>query len=249
MVTWTGYLSRFHDERAGITEAVLSRCVDQYGATPYDWLGELASGPAVILDLACGSAPLWPALHDRRYLGVDRSTAELALAASRGAGPLVRADAAALPVADRAVRLVVCAMALMLLEPLPWVLAEIARVLAAGGRLVVIVPHRRPLTARDVAVVTGLVATLGRLSYPNDPLLADPSGAFTAAGLRLVGDEARRFEYRLTGRGDGDALLDSLYLPGMPGRRLRAARALLHALARVQATVPVPIRRLIAVPQ
>jgi SAM-dependent methyltransferase len=248
-MTWVEYLARFHQQRAGVTERVLRRCVDRRGATPYDWLAEPAADAAPVLDLACGSAPLWPRLAGRRYLGVDRSTAELALAASRGAGPLVRADAAALPVADRTVRLVVCAMALMIVEPLPRVLAEIGRVLAPGGRLVAIVPTSGPPPARDVAVAAGLVATAGRLSYPNDPALADPSDVFTAAGLRLVGDEARRFTYRLTAPADADKLLDSLYLPRVPPRRVRVARAYLHMLARVHARVPVPIRRLVAVPR
>jgi SAM-dependent methyltransferase len=260
-VTWTEYLAGFHHERAGVTEVVLSRCVDRRGATPYDWLAELASdsaeppaaslasrdrSDAPVLDLACGSAPLRRVLAGCGYLGVDRSAAELSRAASQGAAPLVRADGAALPVADRTVRLVVCAMALMLLEPLPRVLAEIARVLRPGGRLIAIAPAHRPLTARDAGVAAGLVATVGRLSYPNDAALANPSSGFAAAGLRLVGDESRRFTYRLTGPGDADLLLDSLYLPGVSRHRVRAGRAYLRALARVGATVPVPIRRLVA---
>lgn len=202
---------------AGATETVLRRCVDRRGVNPYEWLAELAGEAAPVLDLACGSAPMWPALAGRRYLGLDRSDAELSGAAARGAGPLVRADAAALPVADGAVRLVVCPMALMLLRPLPQVLAETARVLAPGGRLAAIVPADRPLSVRGAAVAAGLVAALGRrLSYPNDAALADLSGRFAAAGLRLAADQLQRFAYRLTSRGDADALLDSLYLPDLP---------------------------------
>jgi SAM-dependent methyltransferase len=245
-VTWAGYLARFHHERAGVTELVLGRCRDRRGTTPYEWLAELVDDRGPVLDLACGNAPLWPWLAGGGYLGADRSAAELALAASRGAGPLVRADSAALPVAGDTVRLVVCAMALMLLEPLPRALAEVARVLRPGGRLVAIVPAHRPLTARDAVVAAGLVAAVGRLSYPNGAALADPAGGFAAAGLRLVGDEARRFGYRLTGPADADALLDSLYLPGGSRHRVRAGRAYLRALARVRATVPVPVRRLVA---
>lgn len=250
-MTWDAYLSQFHQQRAGITERVLGRCRDRRGTTPYDWLAELVdhqAGP--VLDLACGSAPLWPALAGRRYLGVDRSAAELSVAAARGAGPLVRADAAALPIADGSVRLVVCAMGLMLLAPLPRALAEILRGLPAGGTLVAIVPASRPLTGRDALVAGGLVAAAGRrLSYPNDPALADPAGLFATAGLRLVEDRSRRFGYRLAGPADADALLDSLYLPRLPRHRRRAARAYLRGLARVRATVPVPIRRLVAVPE
>jgi SAM-dependent methyltransferase len=250
-------LARFHDERAGITEQVLGRCRDRLGATPYDWLGEQVGGAVPVLELACGSAPLWPRLAGRTdlgvtylgvtYLGVDLVAAELARAAARGAGPLVRADAAALPLADRTVRLVVCPMALMIMQPLSRVLAEIGRVLQDGGRLVAIVPATRPLLFRDVVKVAGLAATAGRLSYPNDAALAAPAGRLAAAGLRLVSDEARRFGYRLRGPDDAETLLASLYLPGVPPYRVRAARAYLRALARLRATVPVPLRRLVAV--
>ncbi|MPZ27461.1 MAG: methyltransferase domain-containing protein [Micromonosporaceae bacterium] len=246
-MTWPEYLSRFHHERAGITETVLRRCVDQRGRTPYDWLGELTPDGGPVLDLACGSAPLWPTLSGHGYLGLDRSAAELAQAASRGAGPLVRADAAALPLAGGTVRLVVCAMALMLVAPLPHVLAEIARVLAPGGRLVAIVPATRPLAARDVPVAAGLLATLGRLPYPSDAPPADPTGVLAQAGLRLERDQAQRFSYRLTSRAEADTLLESLYLPSVSPPRVRAARAYLHTLARIGASVPVPIRRLLAI--
>lgn len=247
-MTWPEYLAQFHRDRPGVTELVLSRCLDRRGDTPYGWLGEPIDPAAPVLDLACGSAPLWPSLAGPRYLGADRSAAELSLAAARGADRLVRADAAALPLAGGTVGQVVCAMALMLLEPLPQVLTEIARVLRPGGRLVAIVPTGRVRAVRDVAVAAGLVAALGRsLSYPNDPALADPSGLVAAAGLRLVSDQSRRFSYRLSTRDDADALLDSLYLPGVPGHRVRTARTYLHGLARIHATVPIPIRRLVAV--
>ncbi|MGH3683177.1 MAG: hypothetical protein ACRDT2_23375, partial [Natronosporangium sp.] len=104
-----------------------------------------------------------------------------------------------------------------------------------------------PLTGRDALVAGGLVAAVGRrLSYPNDRALADPAGLFATVGLRLVGDQSRRFGYRLAGPADADALLDSLYLPRVPPHRRRAARAYLRGLARIRATVPVPIRRLVA---
>ncbi|NUR05351.1 MAG: class I SAM-dependent methyltransferase, partial [Streptomyces sp.] len=87
-MSWPGYLAAFHQQRPGVTEAVLSHAHHE-GRTPYQWLLEAVPAHGSVLDLACGSAPLWPALRGRRCLGVDASAAELALARSRGAGPLL----------------------------------------------------------------------------------------------------------------------------------------------------------------
>ena len=243
---WAGYLSTFHAERPGVTEAVLSRCTDA-GVNPYDWLMEAAPATGRVLDLACGSAPLWTRLSGRGYLGVDVSAAELAGAARRGAGPLARASATALPLRSASVDMVLCSMALMLPTPLPAALAQIARVLAPGGRLVATLPDMRPVRAADVPAVAGLVMALGRgLDYPNDAALHRLPSLLANANLRVVADERRRFAYRLAERGDADRFLASLYLPGLPRHRYRRTLAWLRALARVHATVPVPIRRVVA---
>lgn len=55
---WRAYLDRFHQERAGVTEALLARAVDASGVTPYDWLAGTVSEHGRVVDLACGSAPL-----------------------------------------------------------------------------------------------------------------------------------------------------------------------------------------------
>ncbi|MGH3797938.1 MAG: hypothetical protein ACRDSP_23990 [Pseudonocardiaceae bacterium] len=58
-MAWDDYLAGFHRDRAGITDEVLRRSHD--GAiTPYEWLMAAVSDHAVVLDVACGSAPLWP---------------------------------------------------------------------------------------------------------------------------------------------------------------------------------------------
>jgi SAM-dependent methyltransferase len=245
---WAGYLDRFHQQRPGITETVLARCTDRRGLHPYQWAAQPAGRAGPVLDLACGSGPLWPHLPARPYLGVDRSPGELSLAAARGARLLVRADATALPVADSTVGVVVCAMALMIMQPLERVLAEVTRVLRSDGQLVALLPANRPLGAAGVLVAAGLVAATGPLRYPNDAALAGPARAFARAGLRIVADDTRRFGYRLGTSARADALLDSLYLPGAPSGRVRAGRTWLRALATVGATVPVPLRGVVVMP-
>jgi SAM-dependent methyltransferase len=159
----------------------------------------------------------------------------------------VRASAIALPLPDAIVDVVVCSMALQVLTPLPAVLAETARVLVPGGRLVAAVPDRGPLRPPDLAVLAALLAALGRgLGYPDDVALRRLPDLLAGAGMRLVGDERRRFTYPLADATAGDRFLASLYLPDLPARRYRAARALLRALAHAAVGLPVPVRRIIA---
>lgn len=248
LVPWDDYLTGFHRDRAGITETVLRASRDSEGITPYGWLLAAVPDRGLVLDLAAGSAPLWPTLAARRYVGLDTSAAELAAARRTGAGPLVRASATAIPLAGHSVDVVVCSMALMIVTPLPRVLAEIHRILVPGGHLVATVPARGPLRARDLPVLGGLLATLGRgLTYPNDDELGDLRTQLMKAGLSLDSDERRRFGYRLDNAAHADGFLASLYLPDLPSARYRLARAYLRGLARIGVELPIPIRRVVAI--
>ncbi|UGY92922.1 class I SAM-dependent methyltransferase [Streptomyces gobiensis] len=242
-MNWPGYLADFHQRRPGITEAVLART----GA--YTWLLEAVPSKAPVLDLACGSAPLWPALAAQEYVGLDASPGELAAAGTRGAGPLVLGRAEALPFGSGSFPVVVCSMSLQILTPLTAVLDEIARVMAPGGLLVALVPGREPLRGADRLWLAGLLAALGRpIRYPNDERLHERlPQVLSGAGLRLADSRQRRFAYRMGSAEDADVLLSSLYLPGLSERRRGVARGWLRLLARGGATMPVPLRRVVAV--
>jgi SAM-dependent methyltransferase len=89
------------------------------------------------LDLACGEGRVSRVLAERGHdvLGVEGSPA--LAAAAREAAPAIEvleADAAALPLADGAVDLVVCSMALLNFDDLEASVSEAARVLEPGGR-------------------------------------------------------------------------------------------------------------------
>ncbi|WP_395293774.1 class I SAM-dependent methyltransferase [Kitasatospora hibisci] len=246
-LSWRPYLDAFHAERPGITEAVLLRARAR-SVDPYQWLAETVPAEGTVLDLACGSAPMRTALPPGiRYLGLDRSPAELAAAQVRGAGPLVRADATALPLGTGTIDTAVCSMALMLFAPLPAVLAEIRRVLAPGGLLVATIPANRPPHASDLATAVPLLLALRRtLRYPNDHALRRPRAALAAAGFTLATDRRRRFAVTLDRPGDAELLLDSLYLPGLdPARRRQALRVLRRAADR-HTEIPIPLRQIIA---
>ena len=221
---WRDYLLDFHADRSGITEDLLAVATDDAGRTPYDWLAEVVPRGARVLDLACGSAPTGDLLGTSAYVGLDLSHAELRLAAARGL-PVAQADAVRLPLADGAVDVVVCSMALQLL-PLEPALDEVRRVLRPGGTFAATVPVSRPMPVLDALRWGRLLVALRQsgLSYPNDDALASPGGQLAAAGLALLSDHARVFGVDVGDQADADRLLDGLYLPGVPPRRVAAAR-------------------------
>ncbi len=217
------------------------------GQSPYQWLGEAIPPGRAVLDLACGNGPLWPYLQGRRWVGLDSSATELRLARDRGAAPLVRGDALAVPVATAAVGVVACSMALMLVQPLGAALGEVGRLLRPGGTLVALLASSQPLTPGDRARYAHLLAALGRsrLSYPNDAELKEPAGPLGRAGLGLVADERRRFTFSVDSPEQARSLVRSLYLPGIPAGRLRAAVRVAEGW--VGSQIGLPLRRLVAI--
>ncbi len=101
-----------------------------------------ALGPGMVaVDVACGTGDLaaLAAATGARVVGVDFAAGMLAGARRRGvAAQLARADAAALPVATASADAVTCGFALRNFVAIPPMLAEAARVLRPGGRLVVL---------------------------------------------------------------------------------------------------------------
>ena len=88
-----------------------------------------------VLDVACGTGDFLRELRRQGMapVGVDLSWGMLA--ANTSGEPLVQADATQLPVASGSVAGVTCGYALRNLTDLGSVLAELARVLAPGGRI------------------------------------------------------------------------------------------------------------------
>jgi SAM-dependent methyltransferase len=100
------------------------------------------------LDLACGEGRLSRVLAERGHalVGVEGSPA--LAAAAREAAPgieVLDGDAAAIPLEDGAVDLVVCSMALLNFDDMGLAVREIARVLEPGGRFCFSTVH--PMTS------------------------------------------------------------------------------------------------------
>jgi SAM-dependent methyltransferase len=105
-------------------------------------LDELPPGP--VLDAACGTGrhAAYLAAAGREVIGVDASDAMLERARAKLPGAdLRRGDLHALPLDDESVAGAVCALALSHLPDLGPPVAELARVLWPGGRLIVSNPH------------------------------------------------------------------------------------------------------------
>lgn len=195
---WAEYLRNCHRHRASITERLLDPSIDDANMNPYQWVTGLIPAHGFVVDVACGSCPLWSAALSGRYLGIDLSAEELAVATDRGAHELRVGSAADLPIEDDSAAVVLCSMALQILPDLPRVLGEIRRVRRLGGLFAAIIPAGR-VGVKDLPKVAGLVAALGRrLSYPNDVALKHAAELFDTAGLNLTGDEHRRFVFPLT---------------------------------------------------
>ena len=93
---------------------------------------------ALLLDIACGGGVMAPYVGKLgyRHVGADIGFAALEVAREHGVVP-VRADAARLPFADGVADVVVAGEMLEHVRDLPGVVAELCRVLAPGGTLVV----------------------------------------------------------------------------------------------------------------
>ena len=138
---------------------------------------------AVLLDVACGAGLLAPHLTGRlagwRHTGLDLSQLSLLQARAHGVAP-VRADAHRLPFATGSLDCVVAGEVLEHVPDLPAVCAELGRVLAPGGTLVV-----DTISSTRFARVA-LVHVAERLPGGPPPRIHDPALFVSPARLRSL---------------------------------------------------------------
>jgi SAM-dependent methyltransferase len=242
---WRRYLTTFHSAHAGITEQLFDHLDD----SPYEWLVQpLRDETGLVLDLACGSAPTRALLPRRRWVGIDTSRAELAVAAATGRGPLVQAEANALPLPDRSVRAVCAAMCLQVVTPLGEVIAEIIRVLEPAGTLTALVPAGLGLDPRDWLGWVRVLRAIRVLDppWPNPQARDGLSQILRDHGFTIRDDARRTFALPLSTPESVALFIDSLYLPDTDTDRLTKAKHTLHRRARPGRHLAIPLRRVVA---
>lgn len=160
-----------HADKAAVVEAMFDRIAPRYDLLnrlltlrlDQRWRSALirhaAVGPHdVVVDLGCGTGDLCAlaASAGARVIGIDFAAGMLAAARRRGVrAPLVRADAARLPLPAACASVVTSAFALRNFVSIARVLSEAARVLRPGGRLALL----------EVDQPTGALARWGHELY------------------------------------------------------------------------------------
>lgn len=232
------FVRAVHRADPGVTARTLAagRVVGD-GRSSYDLLADAIEPGGPVLDLGCGDGLLLEGLAARGHatgalLGLDVSPDELALARRRlPTVALLHARAQALPIVDGAVAAVVSHLAWTLLPSLDRVAAELARVLAPGGRFVTIVGGG-PAGDDAFAGLLELAAPLARAAPPT-PRLGELRGRTDAGLAALLGGAGFRDlairDLALDLSGDAAAVFAAL----APGYHLatldEAARAALAA--------------------
>lgn len=141
------FLIRAHGDDPGMTSRGFAGGRTPFGGSSYDALVDaIPDGAAAILDVACGDGFLLSLIRARapraQLFGIDMSDAELDHARRRPtlAGATLRCERAQqLSLADGAVDAIVSHLALMLMDDIEGVFAELARVLKPGGTLGLVV--------------------------------------------------------------------------------------------------------------
>ncbi|WP_163867791.1 class I SAM-dependent methyltransferase [Myxococcus eversor] len=256
------YLLDFHRRLAGVTSR-------EFGGAPVLRDGEVFSStyalleaavprgdsPRVVLDLACGDGFLLELLARRSeggltLLGLDMSEHELLAAQSRlkGAATLHQGRAQSLPFEDASVDVVLSHLALMLMDDVERVLAELRRVLKPTGRVSVVVGGEL-VKGEAFEVYLGLLKPmLAREARPPSPLgdarfrslegLTELFGGFTDVEIRRLevqadGTPEQAWE-SLSTTYDADRLSESA--------KATLQQAFLHAvepLRRTDGTIPL----------
>jgi SAM-dependent methyltransferase len=173
-------LRRF--DRAYLTHRALWAALErQLAAAKADIASTQRGDVPLVLDLGCGHKPYAELFAGLRHVGVNLDAVD--------ASPDLIADATALPLADGSVDLVFCTQVLEHVPRPAALLAEAARVLRPGGRLVLSVPFYWPLheEPHDYFRFTphGLRELLGAAGL--EALCIEPdTGAVTQAAVSVI---------------------------------------------------------------
>ncbi|MFT5685728.1 MAG: SAM-dependent methyltransferase [Myxococcota bacterium] len=219
------FLHAFHAAHPGATPTALAHWqIDDTGRSSYDLLTDFLVAEAadeVVVDLACGDGLLAEKIIAAEggplaVIGVDASPEELKKAKKRlrKRAVLHHGLADCLPIPSAEIAGVSCHMALMLMQPIEEVIAEIARILIPGGVLGAVVGAP---TSVEPAMQTfiDLLNALPEDQRPPRPALGDPRTRSVEGLQALLAPHFSRVEiteHTLWTEGDAAALWGSLSL-------------------------------------
>lgn len=184
------FLYDFHNQNPGISsrafESMAGILAGQPFASSYHALTLQVPAQSAVLDLACGDGFMLSLLTGAGHTltGVDLSPGELAAAKQRlgSEAILLQGKAQALPLAGHSCDVVLCHMALMLMDQPERVLSEIHRVLKPGGTFAFMIGTNPP----SFAALDGYLSRLRALRRQStsailfgDPRLHSQQGLFT----------------------------------------------------------------------
>ena len=187
-----------HAREPGRTRRALER------AGTYDQVAAAVPAGARVLDVGCGDGALLDRLPDA--IGIDVSIAEL----RRARGAVAQARVQALPLRDAAFDAVTAHLVLSLIGDLDPALAELARVLRPGGRLIALLGGGPAATGdafERFASVVGARAR-GRMPRLADPRLRSTAGIAAALGACFA--EIRQTDHHVDLGGAFDEVWESL---------------------------------------
>lgn len=147
---WADHIQEVHRLNPGFTAQSFAPLKDALGLNSYARLARLVpeGDGSRILDLACGDGDLTSQILTRlgsrgQVVGLDLSLAEIERAKTRvqdSRASFIQARAEALPFPEQSFDLVLCHLALMLMNPVGPVVHEIGRMLKPGGSFAAVLP-------------------------------------------------------------------------------------------------------------
>ncbi len=198
---WAAFLKAVHFKYPSMTSKAFAQYKDSDQKSSYQRLADCLPKPAKkIVDLACGDGYLTSILcahaPSAKIVGIDMADGELDVARAKyqtKAVSFVNANADALPFGNASIDAVVSHMALMLMNPIEPVVAELRRVLKPGGLFAAVVG--RPADEGSLCLgiqklITGFIKdefNVSKLPMTGDARVSSSAGIkslFAASGFR-----------------------------------------------------------------
>lgn len=216
--------------------------------TPYEWLARAVSSSAKrVLDISCGASGLGDRLTAPGRVVVSADQTRTCLQAVDAERPLVQADPRHLPFADGTFDAVVTSLGLGLADDRLEFLAEVSRVLRAGGVFAGLTPSLRPMRIEDLRIASQLGGYL-RVS-PHLPGIVEfrAKTMLGSVGLTKMEDSRGRHHFEVRNREDAEVLIGGLRQAGDRAHAASAINFLASRAANSPVRVPLPMRRIVAI--